>query len=435
VLTLAECYDFEVRRLKNENYVHYEGKIFMLRSYAHRRPRYLVAALVLASSSVLPLIFSQKASAYNILPNREIKVSSSATSSTSVSYYVEFDAGTTANVKSIAVDFCANTAVINDTCTANPGTTTPTLTSATVTTTGAGVGNLTGTWTVAITNTNRTFTISNATGESMTAGTPYFFTINLVTNPSTLGSFYGRILTFPNDTTSNYAGGYTGTNVDTNIPTDAGGIALSTAAQITVTSKVQERLTFCVYADTADAEYGNNDCTSKQGTSVLLGDTNGVLDPSGPYVSTATRYSITTNATGGATIRLKGGTLTSGANSIDAMTATANTSTPGTEEFGFCTYQQAGTGLTPAAPYDDGTCDAQTSHTSGTGTPGGAGTATFAYDTNSTDGTGSTFGDTIGSKVAGNFSTAEIAFIGNIGNATEAGIYTAVLTFIATGTY
>lgn len=407
----------------------------MIRSYALKRPRYFVAALVLALSSFLPLVISQEAGAYNILPNREIKMSSSSTGATSVSYYVEFDAGTTANVKSIAVDFCANTPVINDTCTATPGTTTPTLTSATVTTTGAGVGNLTGTWTVAITNTNRTFTISNATGESMTAGTPYYFTINVVTNPSTLGTFYGRILTFPNDTTSNYAGGYTGTNTDTNIPTDAGGIALSTAAQITVTSKVQERLTFCVYADTADPEYGNNDCTSKQGTNILLGDTNGVLDPSGPYVSTATRYSITTNASGGAIIRLKGGTLTSGSNTIDAMTATANTSTPGTEEFGFCTYQQAGSGLTTSAPYNDATCDAQTSHTAGTATPGGAGTATFAYDTNSTDGTGSTYGDNIGSKTAGNFSTAELAFIGNISNTTEAGIYITTLTFVATGTY
>src|SRR5262249_37516234 len=64
-----------------------------------------------------------------------------------------------------------------------------------------------------------------------------------VTNPATTNTtFYARILTYA---TQAAAEGYTSTSVGS--PVDAGGIALSTAEQITITAKVQERLTFCVF--------------------------------------------------------------------------------------------------------------------------------------------------------------------------------------------
>lgn len=403
----------------------------MFRTNALRRPYYLLVVFMLALSSVMPLVLSQKASAYGLLASRNIAISNSAigsvTDGQNVTYQASFNIATTGNVGGVVIDFCSTTPIIGDTCNVPTGFT---LASASL---NAQTGLSGFTESAAPNNDTNTFIVINATPQSMTATNAVTITITGVTNPTTLGSFYARIITYNTQANAEAysptaSGGGTGT-------VDAGGVALSTAEQITVTSKVQERLTFCVYADTADAEYGNNDCTSKQGTNVILGDTNGVLDPNGPYVSTATRYSITTNAGGGATIKIKGATLTSGGNTITAIGATATSSTTAAEQFGFCTYQQAGSGLTPAAPYNDATCDAQTSHTAGTGTPGGAGTATFAYDTNGTDGTTSTYGDTIATKTAGNFSTGELAFIGNISNTTEAGIYTTTLTFIATGTY
>ncbi|MDB5186197.1 MAG: hypothetical protein JWL85_720, partial [Candidatus Saccharibacteria bacterium] len=208
---------------------------------------------------------------------------------------------------------------------------------------------------------------------------------------------------------------------------------------ITVTSKVQERLTFCVYTTGT----GNN-CTTKSGTAVTLGDDNGVLYPTGPFVDKSAKFSVSTNSTGSAIVRVKGPTLTSGGNTITSIGGTPTSVVGGgTEQFGFCAYESAAS--TPAmsiqTTYDGasgvpaGEC-AGTSQTAGTNTTGGQGTgAEFAYDTNTTDGTGSTYGDLLATKPAGDFSTVTMSFIGNISNSTEAGIYTTTLTFIATGTY
>lgn len=392
----------------------------------------ILIGLVYLLAVVSPVLTYSVSSAYGLVTERAIKMSSSALAATSVQYEVTFKPATTSTVKSVAVDFCQNSPIINDSCTGTVGTNTPTLTSATVTTTG-GVNNFSAlTWTVATTNSNRTFTISNSTGVALTAGTAYIFTINLVTNPTDNdtvtggnqpGTFYSRLFTFPNDATSNYAGGYTATNVDTNVPTDAGGVALSTANQITITAKVQETLTFCVYTNANCAAGGN---------SVNLGNTNGVLDPSGPYVDKNSKYDIATNAASGVAIRIKGDTLKSGAFDIAAIGATAASSNPGNEQFGFCTWSSAGAaGLSPTSPYNNANCNTVT-QTAGTGSPGGAGTAQFAFDSANTN---TTYGQTYATKSAGNSSTGTIAFIGNISFATEAGTYTTTLTFIATGTY
>jgi hypothetical protein len=197
---------------------------------------------------------------------------------------------------------------------------------------------------------------------------------------------------------------------------------------------VQERLVFCVYTTGVGDDCVGGDET---GNAIILGDTNGVLDPGGAFVNKEAKFSVTTNATSNAVVNIKGTTLTSGGNSITANTA-ATASVPGSEQFGLCVYQSAGTGMTIDTLYDGdlagntSTDCTGTTDTAGTGTPGGDNSAEFAFDTASTTGT---YGDTIVTKPAGAYSTATFAFIGNISNTTEAGIYTTVLTFIATGSY
>jgi hypothetical protein len=420
--------------------------------------RILVAA-VLVVASLTPLLTTKKAEAYGLVTNRSIQMSSSAAGAGSVSYLVSFRVATDAtDFKGIVVDFCSNTPVLGDTCSGTVGTDVPNLTtSPTVTTTGAGVGNIGSGWTADDLNSGRTLTLTNTSAFNPAAATDYFFTITGVTNPSdvaganTVGSFFARIYTFQNDATSNHPGGYTPTNLATNIPIDAGGVALSTAAEITVTAKVAERLVFCVYTlgDGNDCGEGGGS-NVKSGTSVALGDTNGVLSPLGPYVSAynstpnpdqGTRFSITTNASFGATVRLKGTTLTSGGNTISACTNQATCgSTPGTEQFGLCLYQAAGSGLAVDTFYDGdsagntSTACSGSSNTAGTGSTGGDNSAAYTFDDSGT-GTTSTYGDDLGVKTAGDYSTANISFLGNIGNATQAGIYTTTLTFIATGVY
>jgi hypothetical protein len=405
--------------------------------------RILVAA-VLVAATVLPLVHTPKAQAA-ILTNREIKMSSSATSATSTTYHVEFDVGSTTAIQGIVVAFCANTPIIGDTtCSTATGLDLNGAGSVAVSGqsgAGAGLVNLSTFTTATMLDSDRTISLTAASAVTPSAvGDTAYFDITTVTNPSTLGSFYARIYTYATNTAANnYSAATPGTYVD------AGGVALSTAAQITVTAKVAERIIFCVYTDSTDPDYNDNDCDSQQGTGVSLGDTNGVLDPSGPFVDKNAKYTITTNASQGAIIRLKGTTLTKGGDTITAIGSTpTTTNTGGTEQFGLCSYRLTSTtsGLTVDEVYNGGTASetacGTTSQTAGTGSTGGTGSPTqaeFAFDTNATDGTGSLYGDTLATKTAGNYSTGIIAFVGNISNSTEAGIYTTLLTFIATGTY
>jgi hypothetical protein len=246
-----------------------------------------------------------------------------------------------------------------------------------------------------------------------------------LTNPSTGNhTFYARILTFA---TAGAAQAYTSGTPGSYV--DAGGVALSTANQIQITAKVQERLSFCVY-DRANCAAGTS--------GIALGNFNGVLDPAGEYVDKQAKFDISTNALSGATVVLKGDTLKSGAFSITAQGGTSAVTNPTNEQFGMCLWQSTGSGLTlPNATYNHASCNTvvQNAGPSGTGnnTPGSAaGSAQFGFNTTNTT---SASGDTIANKPAGSTSTATLAFIGNISNTTEAGIYTTNLQLIATGTY
>ncbi|HTE22650.1 MAG TPA: hypothetical protein VK674_06440 [Candidatus Limnocylindria bacterium] len=401
----------------------------------------MVAVLLFAS--VLPLLKTDQAQAA-ILANREIKMSSSAVSAASTTYHTEFDIGTSGNVQGIIVEFCANTPIVGDTtCTAPTGFSITASPAVSGQSTGAGATADLSTFLTAndLGSNSRTLILTAGSAVLMDATDTAYFDITTVTNPSTLGTFFARIYTYA---TSAAASAYTIAAPGAYV--DAGGVALSTVAQITVTAKVAERIIFCVYTDDADPDYDDNDCDSQQGTGVSLGDTNGVLDPSGPFVDKKAKYTITTNASQGAIIRLKGTTLTKGSDTITAIGSTpATVATGGAEQFGLCSYRDTATtaGLAVDEMYNGATASeaacATTAQTAGTGATGGSGTPTpaeFAFDvTTSNDNVLSTYGDTLATKTAGNYSTGIIAFAGNIGNSTEAGIYTTLLTFIATGTY
>lgn len=442
----------------------------------------LVALLVFAVS--LPLLNSGKAGAYALPSSRSIKMSSSVngtlTAGQDVTYLLSFTTnqdGATVNVGGLVLEFCSNSPIIGDACTAPAGFNTNAHTASNTlvlgTQTGTGGNNF-------VKNT------TNATANRLilsrpTPGTPQIapntaITIELgtaaagdgVTNPSTTNkTFFARVLTFA---TQVGAEEYESTDIDDannnsgvlgngpHVIHDAGGFAMSTAAQITITSKVPEKLTFCVF--TSDDTGAPNTCGTGTGfagnlggTAVTLGDNNAVLSDLEEFVNKDAKYTIATNALFGVAIRVKGGTLktsitcpeTPGQNcSIDAIGGAVDPGTvainaPGTEQFGFCTYQSFGAGITPATPYDDAECNT-TVHNSGiapnntANDAAVAGTA-FGFFNDSTTGTTSTYGDIFANKVSGTFSTGIIAFLGNISTTTEPGIYTTTLIFIATGTY
>lgn len=385
-----------------------------------KRFSYGLAALAVSLGVALPL-FAGQAHAYDIVTNRNIRMSSSAigsiTAGQNVSYEIDFDVKTAGAVQAVVVDFCSNSPLPGTACTAPTG-----FTVGAGTTTGS-IAGMSGTWSGASANSGRTLNISLGTPSgSASASAAATFTLTTATNPtSAVGTFYARIFTFAsaaNATTwlSTADGSATATVVD------AGGVAMSTASQVTMTAKIQESLTFCVYTG-ANCGAG--------GTAVTLGDTNGVLSTAGPFVDKNTKYDIATNANGNAVVRFKAGLPTSGGNTIATIGTTATASSAGTSQFGICTYQATGSGLTATAPYNHANCSS-TTQTAGTGSTGGVGTSQFAFDTTPA---ATTYGDDLASKTPGSTSQGVIPMVGNIATTQQAGIYVNTFTLIATGTY
>ncbi len=402
----------------------------------------LTSALLVAIFTILDVQPVSRVQAAQML-SRSIKMSSSnpAAAALSNTYQVRFTAETTATLKAIVVDFCSNDPIIGDaTCTAptgfDVGGATPTIVTSTVTdpslTTTLGASGWSGAGSNLITGSQyRTLTITDSTGVSVSSGNVVAFDMTNVTNPTTTGTFYARILTYTT-TTTGYAPGSEGSYID------YGGVALSTAAVITITSKVAEALTFCVYIGSCGTA-----------ANVLLGDSHDVLSTTAPTTAAGATYgvfySLSTNASSGAVIYLKGNTLSSGGNTIPAAGSRFIYNTTGTDFFGLCEYNSVLTvGLAPAVTsyYDgtgdgSGTCAANTTDDGTTASLTSIGTSpnytTFGFNLVNTNTT--TYGDQLASISAPGNSVNAVVIAAGV-NATQAeGVYTTTLQLIATGTY
>lgn len=201
-----------------------------------------------------------------------------------------------------------------------------------------------------------------------------------VTNPSATNStFYARITTYSDSAWSSAV--------------DTGTVAASTAGQITVTASIDETLTFTL--STATVALGTlSTGSTASGTSTMSASTNG-----------GSGYAITVNGT----------TLTSGANTIAALSSPTASST-NTSQFGINLVSNS----TPSVG----------ANVSGSG----SGTAASGYST--TNQFKFVSGDTVASAAAAtNSNTYTVSYIANIGGAQAAGSYTTTLTYIATATF
>jgi hypothetical protein len=406
----------------------------------YKKPINMLAALLLLAGMTLPILGASQVFAYGQITSRAIQMSTStpgATASYVVSFTTATASGTGVGIDGIVIQFCDNDPIIGDDCDTSAG--------SIITNAGAGLTltaqtGITGNTIDTVHSSATEIVLTNTTSSNISAGTAVSFTFTGITNPNYTSacpsagncSFFARILTYTTATAAQaYSCGSSSCTIGT--PLDAGGIALSTNPSVIVTSKIQELLIFCVYTAGSCAAGG---------TTVSLGNTNGVLSSGGAYVDKHTQYDIQTNAQHGAVIVAtapnslmdqSGDTIEASANSgMGATATTAYGSVPGSSQFGFCTYETTGTNLTPQPPYDSNVCIG-TSQTAGTGATGGDNLATFGFDLNNL--LPANGGDEIATASAGASSTGVIAFIGNISNTNVAGIYTTSITFIATGTY
>lgn len=371
-------------------------------------------------------------------------ITSGVGSGTSVTYRVTFSVASSYTLKGIILDFCsgsAGTPFIGDSnCnapTAFTVGTTPTIDGANYTvgsTTTTGIGS-TG-WTAASLNSGQTLKLTSSTGIAVTSGTAYTFALSGVTNTSTLGTFYARLVTYTSDTgaiasyTHSTPGSYQ----------DYGGFALSTVNSVQVTAKVQEAITFCVLGTTTPpTQTAPTSCADATATApaILLGHgTNNTLDTTA--IDTNNVYTfISTNALHGVNVRMhnsNGAGGTCGGLSVDGGTScgipatnggAATTPTSSTQAiaagqaaFGLSVSSNASDAI--AAPYN-----------------GDPASAYYGMDATTT---GSNVMTTYGSTVI--TSAGPLNNVGNTwtfaataSNTTPAGIYKANMAVIATGTF
>ncbi|HSX18113.1 MAG TPA: hypothetical protein VLE51_02040, partial [Candidatus Saccharimonadales bacterium] len=249
---------------------------------------FLLILVLLSTHFLLAVLMDTEVYAAQ-LTSRKITLGSSQISATDVTYSVSFFAATTGTIKGIVVQFCnsASTAIIGTACTGPTGfdINKATLVVANQKINGTTVSNA---YTIHANSDAHTLIITNATGNSANAGQSVTFDLGStggsdgITNSSTTGTFYARMLTYSNNTT---ASNYTDTSPGTHI--DDGSVALSTANQLTTYARVQEQLQFCVGTTTVDDSTTTiaNSCagsfTGSCGTAVNLG----VLDSTAVSIS------------------------------------------------------------------------------------------------------------------------------------------------------
>lgn len=398
-----------------------------------RKPILIAAALLVAGGIWLPSL----ASAFGQISTRSIELSSSAPDASNVTYKITFTETGAGVAKGIAIDFCSDSPLYQAACTVPTGFDAA---GATITGTPAGTSG----WAISNITTGH-FQISGATAN--TAAT-ISFEVTGIHNPSTLGSFYARIYT--------YAGApdYTSTS-NAGTVLDFGGIAMSTVNNINITARVQESLSMCTSAiDISGANLdpgvgtpsvaANKDCSAATAPDIEIGHgsptkilENNVIDVSSAWLQ------ISTNATTGATIRMKAtnscpqGGLTTDPTGADCSKIPGNASTPtvfaaNTAAFGAYVTNGA---LTAGVSTSSGTLNASSTYNDGTND--GYNDHVFAMDTTTANNNvTSTYGSVIAQSLAPlSQVNLRIDFGATAGLTTPAGIYKGGENLIATGTF
>lgn len=379
-----------------------------------KRAGYFAAALALVAAVIVPVLVSAAQ-----LTERSIELSSSSKAATGVQYTVNFTVENDAGA--FVVDFCSNSPVIGQDCTAPAGFSASAATSATAgfTDVSALAGN-----TVVVTG-----AIDAAADNDITVA------LSGITNPTNAGPLYARIVTYATDTEADkyISNDINGTANDAT-PIDQGSVAVSITDTVGVSGAVLESMLFCVAGQTISADC---DTTGNTAPTIQLGETVGdtiALVPTA--VSQGSIFTqISTNASSGAVISLKsnavgcGGLIRAGApTACDILPATAGSINQGEAKFGVkttaATDTPAVTGATGALQPVTGSGYSNTDFFLG-------------YETGDASGITSTYGDpfldTAGAPA--NNKNMQLTFGASVSNDTPAGLYSTDLRLIATGKF
>jgi hypothetical protein len=429
---------------------------FLLDATSSRKAFAVLQAAILAAAALLPAVLLHDSAQGAQLVGRRIDMSATQTSEGSgrdggdsfgqdVTYTVRFElASTHTNIEGIVVDFCSDSPITGDVCTGANG-----------------IGFNTNEGTLAIANQVGisgftldaatdldTVILTNATGNNLSSTTVVSFDLGTtaaadgLTNPTSPGSFYARILTY---TDSTVAAAYTSTVPGAFV--DDGGIALSVANELTVTARVQEVLQFCIGTETASTYApldASDDCGDVAGTALSLGvvDSNGISTTSNIAVPNDGVAMVRTNAISGVVMYYKAeqntssgklkiaGQACNGTNFDDpcfnSVGGTRAAITSGTENFGVALKNRSTTG---GGNTNAVSCDTEYRGDGTAGCTGAVAGNNYAWlDTGAFDTIASSGGPVDDELV-------EIEFAATASPTTPTGLYTVTANFVATATF
>ncbi|MGB4761898.1 MAG: hypothetical protein WBP12_00910 [Candidatus Saccharimonas sp.] len=368
--------------------------------------KYIGAAFIMLVATFTPLLVTQVASAAQ-LTDRSVQLSSSSRLATAVSYQFTFTAEGATTDAGVLVEFCTNTPLIGEACTAPDGTFS------------VASGNVTGG------TKEGTWTANKAIIEKSIAASANTFTITGVANPATAGTVYARVITY-----ASVAALGSNTTASPGTFIDNGSVGFFITDTIGVTGDVLESLTFCV----SGAVIADACVTPPTSTAIVLGEevgvSTGIFALTPDAISQGSVYThLTTNASGGAIVRLKtgnacGGLVRAGESTCEIAASGADTDWGETNGEGEAKF---------GVKVNDGVSDLG----------GATGALVVAGDYNNVGfnmnnaGVISTYGDPIlttsGAPATGQ--NAQLTFGASIAPNTPAGRYSAALSLIATGTF
>lgn len=371
-----------------------------------RRVGFFVAAALILLSSAIPAVAGAA-----MLTERSIALSSSSADADNVTYKINFTAAGAA--EAFIVDFCSNSPVIGQTC-ATPGGFSATAADS-----------------ITVGFTDVTALDANTIMVEGTIGATDDIEVDVsgINNPTASGPLYARIITY--DLATN-ADDYTSTVLGSGV-VDEGGAAISITDTIGVSGAVLESLSFCVSGDPIDADC---DVDGNAAPVLALGETVGdSVALTSSEVSEGTVYTqISTNAVGGAVVRLKSSAVGCGGLVRSSDLAACNIApalTSGIVE------GEAKFGVKTSATTDSAGADAVGDFEAVD--LSGYNTSTYALNYVDGDATGvtSTFGDPfLDTKGApANNKNVALTFGASISNSTPAGLYSVDLSLIATGKF
>ncbi len=411
-----------------------------------RRAAYSLSSLGLLLGIVAPAALPAFVSA-DVLTSRSITMSSAIPSATSVSYELKVTTTTAiAAAGGMFIEFCSDSPLIGAACTH------PSMSVASVSSGANGTAS-------DFDSSGDHATIEWIAGGSGATAGAQDITFTGITNPSATGTFYARITTYAG--APDYA---SATSLGT--VADSGSVALSTNDQFGVTAYVMESMTFCVskgdighigaLTDVSTTTAPTEDCgaTATGGCGTYhtgcvvdptmtlgqkVGGSGSVLALDTSNVSTGSVYAqLSTNASGGASVRLKSDALSCGGLYLNGLNDGSHCGIPPQTSAGM-DAGTAGFGLTV------GSAALALTGAGGAGTGSGTGfiSAGTGYDSsdafldnNGTTGVTGAYGSEIfkASQPVDNVNVP-VTFNATVSNTTAAGSYGANLDMIATGTF